>query len=80
MLNRRKAMIGWLVYSIGKPIAKRALKSKAKAAVPGKRKWSRLPNTSAIIAGVGAALGGLAVWRKLRSGSDEGSPGSPPPS
>jgi hypothetical protein len=74
MLNRRKAMIGWLVYTVAKPLAKRAVKSKAKAAVPGTRAGSRVPNASAIIAAVGAALGGLAVWRRFRSGSG----GSPP--
>ena len=74
MLNRRKATIGWLVYTLGKPIAKRALKSKAKSAVPGTRAGSRLPNASAIVAAAGAALGGLALWRRLRSGSDDDAP------
>ncbi len=32
MLNRRKAMIGWLVYSAAKPVAKRAVKVQAKKA------------------------------------------------
>jgi hypothetical protein len=72
MLNRRKAMIGWLVYSIGKPIAKRALKSKAKAAAPGMREGSRLPNTSALVAAVGGALGALLIWRRRRSGPGGG--------
>jgi hypothetical protein len=75
MLNRRKAFIGYLVYTIGKPVAKRVMKRKAKAAVPGTREGSRVPNASAIVAGVGAVLGGLLFWRKRR-GREEESPHS----
>jgi LPXTG-motif cell wall-anchored protein len=71
MLNKRKALIGWLVYTVGKPIAKRALKSKAKGAVPGTRPGSRRPNLAAILAGLGALGGGLAFWRKRKSGGGE---------
>jgi hypothetical protein len=67
MLNKRKALIGWIVYTLGKPIAKRAVKSKAKSAVPGKRGGT----IAAAVAGVGAAVGGLMFWRKRRG---EGSP------
>jgi hypothetical protein len=62
MLNKRKALIGWIVYTLGKPIAKRAVKSKAKSAVPGKRGGA----IAAAVAGVGAALGGVMFWRKRR--------------
>jgi LPXTG-motif cell wall-anchored protein len=71
MLNRRKAFIGYLVYKIGKPIAKRMMKETAKSAVPGTREGSRRPNTSAIVAGAGAVLGGLLFWRKRRDRSQE---------
>jgi LPXTG-motif cell wall-anchored protein len=71
MLNKRKALIGWLVYTIGKPIAKRAMKSKAKAAVPGTRPGSRKPNVAAIVAGASALLGGLMFWRRRRSEHEE---------
>lgn len=73
MLNKRKALIGWLAYTIGKPFAKRAVKSKAKAAVPGTKAGSRRPNAAAIVAGAGALLGGLMFWRRRRSGEDESS-------
>jgi hypothetical protein len=64
-MNKRKALIGWLVYSAAKPIAKRAVKQKAKAAVPATRSGSRfVPNTAAILAGVGAVTGALLFWRK----------------
>ena len=74
MLNRRKAMIGWLVYTAAKPLAKRAVKSKAKAVVPGAKTGSRMPNVAAVLAGAGALLGGLAFWRRRRSKGDETAP------
>jgi hypothetical protein len=67
MLNKRKALIGWIVYTVGKPIAKRALKSKARSATPGKRGGA----ITGAVAGIGAAaVGALMFWRKRRS-SDE---------
>jgi hypothetical protein len=74
MLNRRKAFIGYLAYTIGKPVAKRALKRKAKAAKPGRREGSRVPNVAAILAGAGAVLGGLLFWRRRRGSDEESSP------
>jgi hypothetical protein len=71
MLNKRKAIIGWVVYTAAKPLAKRAMRTKAKNAVPGTRAGSRKPNTAAIVAAVGAVLGGLMFWRKRRSGDEE---------
>jgi hypothetical protein len=70
MLNRRKAMLGWLVYTGAKPIVKRALRSRAKGAVPGTREGSRAPNTAAIAATVAAVLGGLMFWRSRKSDGD----------
>jgi hypothetical protein len=74
MLNRRKAMIGYLAYVVGKPMAKRAMKKKAKAAKPPKR--ARISG-AAVAAGIGAAAGALFFWRKRRGGS---SGEQPPPS
>ena len=67
MLNRRKAMIGWLIYTAVKPIAKRVIKRKARGVVPGTREGSRAPNTAAIVAGLAAAAGALMFWRNRRS-------------
>ncbi|MGH3032139.1 MAG: hypothetical protein ACRDNE_15515 [Gaiellaceae bacterium] len=67
MLNKRKAFIGYVVYVIGKPIAKRAVKSKAKSATPGKRGGA----IAGAVAGVGTALAALMFWRKRKK--DEGS-------
>lgn len=66
MLNKRKALIGWMVYTVGNPIAKRAVKSKAKSAAPGRRGGA----IAGAVAGLGAAIGGLMFWRKKR-GKDE---------
>jgi hypothetical protein len=60
MLNKRKAFIGYVVYVLGKPLAKRAVKSKAKDATPGKRGGI----IAAAVAGAAAGLGALMFWRK----------------
>jgi hypothetical protein len=62
MFSKRNAFIGWLVLTLGKPIAKR----KARQAVSGKRGGA----LAAALAGVGAAVGGLMFWRRRR-GQDE---------
>lgn len=62
MFSKRKAIIGYIVYTIGKPIAKRAVRSKAKSAVPGKRGGS----IAGAVAGIGAVLGALMFWRRRR--------------
>ena len=71
MLNRRKAMIGWLVYTAAKPFIKRAIRSRAKGAVPGTREGSKAPNNAAIAATLAALVGGLLFWRSRRSGDGE---------
>lgn len=65
MLNRRKAMIGYVAYTIGKPLAKRAMKRKAKAAAPSKRAGI---SGATVAAAIGAAVGALFFWRKRRNG------------
>jgi hypothetical protein len=60
IVNRRNAVIGWLVVKIGK----RAAKKKAQGAVPNARKGGA-------VAGSLAALGGLLmVKRKRRTDSE----------
>ncbi len=70
MFNRRNAAFGWLAWQV----AKRVLKRKAKAAVPGTVEDSRRPNKSAIALIVAAVVGALTFWR--RKGGDGGSPGT----
>jgi hypothetical protein len=60
IVNRRNAVIGWLVVKIGK----RAAKKKAQVAVPNARKGGA-------VAGAVAALGGLLMLkRKKRTDSE----------
>jgi hypothetical protein len=69
MLNKRKAMIGYGVYTLAKPIAKAKLRKKTPE--PPKRskaKW--IGGITAAVAAAGATAGGLIFWRKRR-GSDE---------
>jgi hypothetical protein len=61
IVNRRNAVIGWIVVKLGK----RAAKKKAADAVPSAR-------TGGAIAGALAAIGGaLFFWRHRSGGSEE---------
>jgi hypothetical protein len=62
MFSKKNAFIGWLVLTIGKPLAKR----KARQAVSGKRGGA----IAGVLAAIGAAIGGLMFWRKRRGGSE----------
>jgi hypothetical protein len=64
IVNRRNAVLGWAVWSVGKRVAKR----KAKGAVPTVDPETKRPNKPAIIAAVGALGGALMFWRKKSSG------------
>jgi hypothetical protein len=66
MFSKKNAIVGWLVLTLGKPIAKR----KARKAVGGKRGGA----IAAGVAGLGAAAGGLMFWRKRRGRQE--TPGS----
>ncbi len=66
IVNRRNAVFGWGVWQI----AKRVLKSKAKAAVPGTVDDSLRPNKGAIATGLAAIGGALWFWRKKTTGGD----------
>ena len=64
IVNRRNAVFGWGVWQL----AKRVLKRKAKAAVPGTVDDSMRPNKPAIFSGLAALGGALWFWRKKKSG------------
>jgi LPXTG-motif cell wall-anchored protein len=68
--NRRNALIGWLVWNVGKRIGKR----KAKAAVPTIDPETKRPNRPAIVSGLAALAGTLWVFgrKKRRGGSGDG--------
>ena len=65
IVNKRNAVLGWAVWSLGK----RRARQKARSAVPAVE--GRKPNKPAILAGVGALGGALLFWRKKRSGSGD---------
>ena len=71
IVNRRNAVLGWVVWTAGKTVAKqvvwRAGKQKAKEAVPGRGRHAGL-NKSAIA--LIAAIGSLVFfWLKKSDGS-----------
>ncbi len=66
ILNKRNAVLGWTAWQFGK----RALKRKAREAVPGTVEGSKRPNASALASLLAAAGGALWFWRK-RSGDNE---------
>jgi hypothetical protein len=67
IVNRRNAVVGWLTWMT----AKRVLKRKARAAVPGMVEGTRRPNKGAL-AVLAAVLGGLLWFWWSKSSSDEG--------
>ena len=71
MFNKRKAMIGWMVYTAAKPFLKRALRSKAKGAVPGTREGTKAPNNAAVLAAIAAAVAGVLFFRNRGGDGDE---------
>ena len=67
VLNKRNAVLGWVVWNTTKVAAKR----KAKSAAPGRSNGSMRPNKGAIAA-VLATVGGAVWFLRRRSGdSDE---------
>jgi len=64
VVNRRNALLGWVVWTA----TKRMAKQKAKSA--GTSDGSRMPNKRTIAAGIAATAGGL-LFLKRRMGSDD---------
>jgi hypothetical protein len=69
IFNRRNAVVGWLVWNVGKRVAKR----KAKAAVPTIDAETKRPNKpAAVLTAALATLGGfLMLKRKKTPPTDE---------
>ena len=67
--NKRNAVTSWLAWIV----AKRVLKKKARAVVPGTVAGSKRPNKGAIAATAAAIGGALWFWRR-KSSDDEQSP------
>jgi hypothetical protein len=71
-IKQRKAIIGLLVYQVAMFVIRRRLARKGGNIMAGKRKYG-------IIAAIGAALAGLAFWRRKRKKGEltEGTPSTP---
>jgi hypothetical protein len=68
IFNRRYALIGWLVWNVGKRLGKR----KARQAVPSIDPETKRPNRPAIVSALAAAGGALWVFGKRKRGGDGG--------
>jgi len=66
IMNRRNAMLGWVVWEV----AKRTAERKAKAAIPATADDSMRPNRSAIALLVAVVLGALWIWYRLSDDED----------
>jgi hypothetical protein len=71
VINRRNAVVGWVVIAV----TKSTLKRKAKEVVPTVDSETKRPNKSAI-ALVVATTAGLVAFVRRRGGGDGGSAGS----
>ena len=67
IVNRRNAVVGWIVLKVGKRIAKQ----KAKAAVPSVDPETKRPNKSLVASVVGAAGGALWFVRRRKGDEDK---------
>ncbi len=65
MRNRSKAAVGYAIYVVGKPVAKRAAKRRARRLGESATK----PRTLAVAAAALTAVGGLVLWRRRRGAS-----------
>jgi hypothetical protein len=69
LLTKRKALIGYGVYTIAKPLAKAKIMKKVPEP-PRKRSPKLIGGIAAAVAATGAAVGGLIFWRKRRGGAE----------
>jgi hypothetical protein len=75
MLSKRKALIGYGVYTAAKPFAKRAVRRKVEPVKPKRSKKRIAALTAGAAAAAGAAAGGILFWRKRRSETAESTGG-----
>ena len=67
IVNRRNAVVGWIVLKAGKRIAKQ----KAKAAVPSMDPETKRPNTSLVASLLGTVAGAFWFVRRRRGGKED---------
>lgn len=68
LFNRRNAFLGWLVWTIGKRVAKR----KVKAAIPSIDTEAKRPNVPLAVLALAGAGAALYFWLRRSSGDDDG--------
>ena len=73
ILNRRNAILGWVVWQTTKQLAKR----KARNAVPAIDGETKRPNRSAMIVGALVAAGGALLFWRRRGTAPEPDAGEP---
>lgn len=66
IMKKRNAVLGWAVWKVGK----RAVKRKAKAALPGTGGDGGHAGKAGLFAGLAALGGALLFWRRKSSGGD----------
>ena len=67
LFNRRNAAMGWAAWKLGK----KAMKDRARGAMPGRRRASRRPGASTLASAGAALAGALWFWRKNRRTPEE---------
>ena len=72
MLSKRKALIGYAVYTLGKPLAKRKLRLQQEEAT---RRKKLIGGLAAAAAAAGATVGWIVFLRKRRSRGSESKEG-----
>ena len=68
IVNRRNAVVGWVVLKVGKRVAKQ----KAKAAVPSVDPETKRPNTSLVASLLGTVAGAFWFVRRRRGDKEDG--------
>jgi hypothetical protein len=69
VVNRRNAVVGWLVIVVGK----RVLRKKAREAVPALDPETKRPNKSLVAVAIASTAGAVTFWRLRSRGDDPGS-------
>ncbi len=63
LVNKRNAVLGWMVWQVGKRVAKRKARD---TIVPGTAGGSKRPNAGAIASALAALGGAVWFWRRRR--------------